>query len=229
MKKRVRNKNHKLLIKRKNSKWIILNNEKFFLSILLLGIIVVGLFVTFNSHAFGTYSGSGELAANNFVDAVYNWMLDIYNNYLLPGEVGSLGELGTPGMVALITFIGVIVFGLIIFEITSFLPLSGFTNGAIAIGVIIILAATQLMRNIIWGLMSFITLGAGVGGTIGMVMTGVFLVVIAIAIFTGATWAHEFLDKIRYNKELQAKTTKANRAAANISALNKEAAAVKFK
>ena len=66
MKKRVRNKNHKLLIKRKNSKWIILNSEKFLLGIFLLGIIAFGLYATSNNAASQSFSGKGELAASSF-------------------------------------------------------------------------------------------------------------------------------------------------------------------
>ena len=61
------------------------------------------------------------------------------------------------------------------------------------------------------------------------IMIAVLLVIIGIAVFTGATWAHEFLDRIRYNAELQRHTFKAYKTAADVSAFNTLAGAVKYR
>jgi len=104
-----------------------------------------------------------------------------------------------------------------------------FTNIIIGTGALIILIATKIMRTIITYLMLFIVTATGAGGIFGMIMVGVIFLVLAIATFTGANWAHTWVDRIRYNRDMSRMTRKAYKAAANVTALNTEGAAVKYK
>ena len=139
MKKRVKNKNHKLLVKKKNSKWIILNNDYFLLSALLLVVIIIGLSVVSNQPV-QNFSGVGELAAGpvapvtigptsedfnqtfaNFFHAIAPW-------FVPAGMEGIMGLI--IGIISL-----VIVFSIMFDILTLVSPFSSWVNWVIGIGI----------------------------------------------------------------------------------------------
>jgi len=161
-----------------------------------------------------------------------DWVKEKANTYLIPNAADIsefAGELEDPSIITVISIIGFIIFCLIIFEIANLLPLSTLTNSAIALGSIIILVLIKWVRTVITWIMASLATVIGLTGMFGMIMIGVIFVILGIALFTGATWAHKYINKIRFNKEMASKTKKAYKAAANVSALNTEAASVDYK
>jgi len=190
-----------------------INNKALILPLFILAILVVNL---------------AMVSAGPKTD----WIKEKAEIYLIPNsaEISEFaGELKNPGIVTVISIIGFIIFGLIIFEIANLLPLSTFTNMAIALGAIIILVLIKWVRTFITWIMASLATVIGLTGMFGMIMMGIIFVIAGIALFTGATWAHKYINKIRFNKELASKTKKGYKAAANVSALNAEAAGVAYK
>jgi len=195
-----------------------MNNKKYILPLLVITTLIVSIFLV------------SAVEPNSINTGAWNWVKGIYEDYILPSDsVDYFSEFSNPNILAIVTIIGLIVFSSIIFEISSLLPLSMFTNIIIGTGALIILIATKIMRTIITYLMLFIVTATGAGGIFGMIMVGVIFLVLAIATFTGANWAHTWVDRIRYNRDMSRMTRKAYKAAANVTALNTEGAAVKYK
>jgi len=196
-----------------------MNNKKYILPLLVITTLIVSMFLV-----------SAATATNSINSGAWDWLKGIYDNYILPQDTLVISmQLDNPNILGIITIIGLIVFSSIVFEISSLLPLSMFTNIIIGSGALIILIATKTMRTIIGYLMIFISSAVGVGGVFGMIMVGVIFVILAIATFTGANWAHRWIDKIRYNRDVSIKSRRAYKAAANLTALNTEGANVKYK
>ena len=195
-----------------------MNNKKYILPLLVITTLIVSIFLV------------SAVEPNSINTGAWNWVKGIYEDYILPSDsVDYFSEFSNPNILAIVTIIGLIVFSSIIFEISSLLPLSMFTNIIIGTGALIILIATKIMRTIITYLMLFIVTATGAGGIFGMIMVGVIFLVLAIATFTGANWAHTWVDRIRYNRDMSRMTRKAYKAAANVTALNTEGANVKYK
>ena len=195
-----------------------MDKKKYILPLLLITLIIVNILLVNAANANPINTGAWE------------WIKGIYDDYILPSDSIIISmRFDNPNILGIITIIGLIVFSSIVFEISSLLPLSTFTNIIIGSGALIILIATKAMRAIITYLMIFISSAVGAGGIFGMIMVGVIFLVLAIAVFTGAAWAHRWIDKIRYNRDMSRMTRKAYKAAANVSALNVEGAAVKYK
>ena len=195
-----------------------MNNKKYILPLLVITTLIVSIFLV------------SAVEPNSINTGAWNWVKGIYEDYILPSDsVDYFSGFSNPNILAIVTIIGLIVFSSIIFEISSLLPLSMFTNIIIGTGALIILIATKIMRTIITYLMLFIVTATGAGGIFGMIMVGVIFLVLAIATFTGANWAHTWVDRIRYNRDMSRMTRKAYKAAANVTALNTEGAAVKYK
>lgn len=187
----------------------------------LFALAILSLFL-FNILAISLVSAA---SSNKITD----WASNFYNNYLKPEQgydAFGIEELQNPDIIAMITIIGVIVFASIIFEVAYLLPLSTFTDMLIGSGALIIIISLKLMRTWISYMMIILASLFGLGGTIGMLMTGVIFVVLAFATFTGSQMAHKWIDKIRYNKELQTKKKRAYEAASSVEALNTEAKSI---
>ena len=210
----------------------------FFLSIaIILLIIALGLIFTFYRNITGNAVGTGDQPSwmpDWFYNAKFvpDWFRSTLSNYVIPEEqnlTSFAGQFENPSLLFLVTIIGLIVFASIVYEMVFLLPLNKYTNFIIGSGALIIIIATKLMRGIITAVMLWLGFAVSIGGTFGMVMIGIIFIVIAIASFTGATWAHEWLDKVKYNKQLQSRRSKAYNAAASVSALNTEAESVRYR
>jgi len=178
------------------------------LSLFILGLFIITLFAV-------------PLVSANLRDSAENF----WDSYIVPEAKYTelLGDVNSPTILNIVIIIGFIVFATIIFDIASFLPLNPITRNITAIGALIILVLLQIVRQIIGGLMFFIALGAGFGGAIGMIMVGVLFIIAAIALFTGAGWAHKYLANIRMRRETQGQIAKGAKAGGNIAGLKKMA------
>lgn len=191
----------------------------------IFAVMILGFFLFSLSLSF--------VSAQTGFNDLWNLLKDeIVDPYIMPSEEKLIQlntELDKPTAWTIISLLGFIVFAAIIFELASLLPLSTWTNVLIGVSAIIILGISGAIRTAVGGLMLLIAGAAGIGGMFGMVMVAVIFIILAIAVFTGATWANKWVHKIRFNKELQKKTSKAYKAAADVSALNTQAANVEYK
>lgn len=238
MKKRVKKnikKIEKRNIKKRNKKFLI--DKKYWILIIAVIIALTLLTIIFYPVITGNAVGTGDQPSwmpDWFYNAKFvpDWFRSTLSNYVIPEEqnlTSFAGQFENPSLLFLVTIIGLIVFASIVYEMVFLLPLNKYTNFIIGSGALIIIIATKLMRGIITAVMLWLGFAVSVGGTFGMIMIGIIFIVIAIASFTGATWAHEWLDKVKYNKQLQSRSSKAYKAAANVSALNTEASSVKYR
>ena len=146
------------------------------------------------------------------------------NEYIIPENYfGS--EMNNTWFV--ISLLGMLIFYLIIYEIiTTVSPLSTLINVLIVIFVILALTLFGIVRTIVGGLMVWIIVLTGAGGMFGMFMLGVIFIVGAIAIFTGSSFLHKWIAKIKYNKALQQKVSSSTKKATDINALSNMAGKV---
>jgi len=113
-----------------------------------------------------------------------------------------------------------VVFCAIIFEIViTVSPLSSWINVLIGIFMVLIFTLFGWFRSWTGGLMVWITTLTGAAGIFGMIMLGVIFLIGGIAMFTGWTWAHKWIAKIKYNKALTKASGKAMNKATDINAL----------
>lgn len=211
MKKRVRNKNHKLLIKKKNSPWIILNSDRFLLSVLLFAIAVVGLFIINQPVSQEQFSGNAELASANFPTSQEVW--DGIKTFLTT-NLSFLGNDLTEIFISLI--IVLIIFAAVydMLELTSIFQ-NDWTQRLIAIGIALIAVILKWPLVITrWGL-DF----AAYLGVFGILYEIIIAIVIFIGLMFGNTWLAKFAVKRKGQVE-QIKAIKgANQASAAITAL----------
>ncbi|MFA5174233.1 MAG: hypothetical protein WC438_03555 [Candidatus Pacearchaeota archaeon] len=209
-----------------------INKKVFILPVLILTLLTINLIMISSADDTTAPATNNPLYDSNTYDStntkVWSWInTNILEKYIVPDQ--KTGSDQPANMWLVVSVIGFIVFSLIILELANLLPLSTFTNLVIGIGALIILVLSGGTRKIVGGLMYFIAVMVGAGGMIGMIMIGVIFVVLAVAIFTGSAPLHRWIDKIRFNKELSKKTSKAYKAAADVSALNTEAQNLRYR
>lgn len=236
MKKRMKNRRGRLLIKNKNSSWIILNNNKFLLSVLLLAIVMVGFFITFNSPASQNAIETGSLAESSPTtstsspgDFIFKskFYTDAIKPYIVPQEMNdylnqqyNLGEFP----LFIIGLITLLILFVVIYDIFTLIPI--FSSGtmkiiAMGLGIIMVLLKVNVFFAawlFTWGISVFAWLGS-------LAVFGVIIIasLILIGFFTGGNWIVEKMQGIRTMRENMETITKAKKAGGQIRALREEA------
>ena len=164
-------------------------------------------------------------------NAVSGYVLEpvknFFNKYIIPNYSDLLGDDAPYNIWAIISVFGFLIFCSIIFEIVMTVsPLNWWINVSIGIFMVLIFTLFGWFRSWTGGLMAWITILTGAAGIFGMIMLGVIFLIGGIAMFTGWTWAHKWIAKIKYNKQLTKQGGKAMNKASDVNALTDFAGAV---